>query len=331
MTDVPQPLSSDILEQQFGPTEVEVLFQDGHQRVIKTKLVATGETLEISFVRFQQTGTEAFPQIHSEIVGGTSMGKAFHKHGVAFRRQERPGGRSAIPSELASYFNELGDGQVLKVSITVGDEQLPYAEIIETYSPKVKWPERQPVVIIDNYDSFTYNLYQQVASLGYETKVFTHDAITIAELEALNPSHIIISPGPKRPENAGISIEVVKHFYKTVPLLGVCLGHQCIGEVFGSSTVVAPTIMHGKADALRHESGGLFENLPSELPVARYHSLVVDQVPAGFLRTAWSDDGSLMAMQHTTYPVFGVQFHPESFMTEHGEAMMRKFLQCRPT
>ena len=184
------------------------------------------------------------------------------------------------------------------------------------------------ILIIDNYDSFTYNLYQQIASLGYPTTVAQHDAIDIKQVKDLRPTHIVISPGPKRPQDSGVSLEVIRKFYRHIPMLGVCLGHQCIGEVFGSKTVEAPVIVHGKTDAIHHKKSGLFLNLPNPFMAARYNSLVLDTLPDEFALTAWSDDGSIMAIQHTTYPVYGVQFHPESFMTPHGNVIMKNFLQC---
>jgi len=184
------------------------------------------------------------------------------------------------------------------------------------------------VLIIDNYDSFTYNLYQQIAGLGHETIVVTHDSVTLSDIASLNPSHIVISPGPKRPADSGISQDVIRHFYKTKPILGVCLGHQCIGEIFGSHTVAAPTVMHGKSDLIYHTQTDLFEGVPNPFTGARYHSLVVDQVPNEFVKLAWSKDGSIMAMRHAHYPVYGVQFHPESFLSEHGERIMEQFLTC---
>jgi anthranilate synthase/aminodeoxychorismate synthase-like glutamine amidotransferase len=232
-----------------------------------------------------------------------------------------------------------GQGTVVKVSIVVGDRQTPYAEIVETYSPFVSWPG--PVVIIDNYDSFTYNLYQQIAGLGHAVEVFKHDAVSTDQLKRLQPSHIVISPGPGRPADSGISREVIRQFYETVPLLGVCLGHQALGEVFGSHTVAAPTIMHGKTDLIRHDGTGLFADLPNPFVAARYHSLVLDRVPVGFVKTAWSGsdanvtsdsddsgDGSIMAIRHEKLPVYGLQFHPESFLTEYGTAIMEHFLAC---
>ncbi len=183
------------------------------------------------------------------------------------------------------------------------------------------------VLIIDNYDSFTYNLYQQIGSLGHEVKVVKHDLASLDDIAAMQPSHIIISPGPRRPDNSGISLDVIKHFYKTVPILGVCLGHQCIGQIFGSKIVNAPRIMHGKTDMIYHNRSGLFQGIDSPFEAARYHSLVIDSLPEGFTKTAWSDDGSIMGIQHETYPLYGVQFHPESFMTESGNKLMENFLK----
>ena len=182
------------------------------------------------------------------------------------------------------------------------------------------------ILLIDNYDSFTYNLYQQVAGLGYAVIVVKHDEITIDEIRRLAPSHIIISPGPKTPHESGISMDVIREFHATTPILGVCLGHQCLGEVFGSKTVPAKQIVHGKRGVIHHDKRGLFQGVPEPFLAARYHSLVVDTLPDNFTLTAWSDDDTIMAMQHTTYPLYGVQFHPESFMTEHGETIMRNFL-----
>lgn len=183
------------------------------------------------------------------------------------------------------------------------------------------------ILIIDNYDSFTYNLYQQIARLSEtDVKVVQHDKITPKEIAELSPTHIVISPGPKTPKDSGISMSVIKNFYKQVPILGVCLGHQCIGEIFGSMTVHAPVIMHGKTDAIHHNKEGLFKNAPEPFTVARYNSLVVDKLPDNFILNAWSDDGSVMAMQHERYPLYGVQFHPESFMTVGGDALIKEFL-----
>lgn len=184
------------------------------------------------------------------------------------------------------------------------------------------------VLIIDNYDSFTYNLYQQIARLGYEVVVKKHDEVDIAQIETLGPSHIIISAGPKRPKDSGVSLQVIKNFYTRTPILGVCLGHQCIGEVFGSTTVNAPVIVHGKTDAIRHEGQKIFKGVPNPLIAARYNSLVIDKVPDEFMLLARSDDNTIQAIAHKKYPVYGVQFHPESFMTEQGDVLMRNFLAC---
>lgn len=182
------------------------------------------------------------------------------------------------------------------------------------------------ILLIDNYDSFTYNLYQLVASLGYDVTVAKHDQISIDDIHQFAPSHIIISPGPKTPSDSGISMDVIKKFYKTIPILGVCLGHQCIGEVFGSETVAATQIVHGKKNAIFHNQVGIFADIPSPFQAARYHSLMVNDVPSNFTLTAWSEDKTIMAMQHNDYPLYGVQFHPESFMSEHGVTLMRNFL-----
>jgi anthranilate synthase component 2 len=182
------------------------------------------------------------------------------------------------------------------------------------------------IIVIDNYDSFTYNLYQQVASLGYEVLVAKHDEISVDEIKKLAPTHIIISPGPKTPRASGISMDVIREFYKTTPILGVCLGHQCLGEVFGSNTVQAKEIVHGKRGVIHHAGVGLLRGVPSPFLAARYHSLVVDTLPQEFELVAWSDDDTIMAMQHKDYPVYGVQFHPESFMTEYGNQIVRNFL-----
>ncbi len=184
------------------------------------------------------------------------------------------------------------------------------------------------VLIIDNYDSFTYNVFQQIASLGFTVVVKQHDKITVEQIDEIDPSHIIISAGPKRPADSGISMEVIRCYYKRVPILGICLGHQCIGEVFGASVIEAPVILHGKTDAIQHNSQGIFKGVPNPLIATRYNSLVLDNVPAGLELTAKSEDRSIQAVQHTEYPLYGVQFHPESFMTEHGNILMRNFLEC---
>lgn len=188
------------------------------------------------------------------------------------------------------------------------------------------------ILLIDNYDSFTYNLSQQIATLGYNVQVVTHDAITVDEIAKLHPEKIVISPGPKSPDHSGICQDVIAAFYKTIPILGVCLGHQCIGQLFGAQVVHAPEIMHGRTSPVHHNAIGLFKGLPSPLTVARYHSLVLDAVPKNFTLTAWTDKAIIMAIKHDTYPLYGIQFHPESFMTEQGNQLMRNFLDeiCNP-
>ncbi len=182
------------------------------------------------------------------------------------------------------------------------------------------------ILIIDNYDSFTYNLYQQVESLGEKTKIFKHDEIKISEIEKLKPKKIIISPGPKRPENSGISMKVVQKFYTRIPILGVCLGHQCIGQLFGSKIVHAKNILHGKTSNIYHTENKLFERVQNPFTATRYHSLIVDKVPKDFTLTAWTKENEIMAMQHNKYPLYSVQFHPESFLTKEGSKIMKNFL-----
>ncbi len=182
------------------------------------------------------------------------------------------------------------------------------------------------ILIIDNYDSFTYNLYQQVEKLGKKTKIFKHDKISIKEIEKIKPEKIIISPGPKRPEDSGISVKVVQKFYSKTPILGVCLGHQCIGQFFSSKVLNAKTIVHGKTSKIYHSEDKLFKGLKNPFNAARYHSLILNKVPKDFIKTAWTKNNEIMAIQHKEYPVFGVQFHPESFLTEEGDKLMHNFL-----
>lgn len=188
------------------------------------------------------------------------------------------------------------------------------------------------ILLIDNYDSFTYNLYQQIAGLGEDVIVKTHDAITIDDIRTMNPDKIIISPGPKRPDNSGVSLDVIRAFYTTIPILGVCLGHQCIGQVFGARVVHAPKVMHGKTSQINHTGRGIFRNVAQGFYAARYHSLVLENCPDDFEVIAWTNESNnrvIMGIAHTVCPVFGVQFHPESFMTEDGEQIIRNFLECR--
>ena len=184
------------------------------------------------------------------------------------------------------------------------------------------------ILLIDNYDSFVYNLARYVRELGEETVVRRHDATSHEEIERLGPSHIIISPGPCSPGEAGISTEVVRRFGPTIPILGVCLGHQCIGAAYGAGIVRAGRPMHGKASRIRHDGSGLFAGLPNPFQAARYHSLVISRsgLPSELRVTASAEDGEIMAVQHTRHPVTGLQFHPESVLTEYGYVLVDRFL-----
>ncbi len=184
------------------------------------------------------------------------------------------------------------------------------------------------ILIIDNYDSFTYNLYQQIESLGAKTKVYKHDKISIAKIKTLKPSKIVISPGPKRPNDAGISMKVVQNFYTQIPILGVCLGHECIGQLFGSRITHARKILHGKTSDIYHTEDKLFKGLQNPINAARYHSLIINKVPKDFRLSAWTKENEIMAIQHKKYPLFGIQFHPESFLTEQGDKIMNNFLNA---
>lgn len=184
------------------------------------------------------------------------------------------------------------------------------------------------ILVIDNFDSFTYNLVQGFETLGEEVAVYRNDAVDVDAVQALSPSGIIISPGPGTPRSAGVCVRVIRRFYRTVPIFGVCLGHQCIGEAFGARIVHAGTVMHGKFSSITHDGRGLFAGIPQGFPAVRYHSLAVDQqtVPEEFLVCARADDGEVMGLRHECYPVFGVQFHPESIATEHGFHIMSNFI-----
>jgi len=184
------------------------------------------------------------------------------------------------------------------------------------------------VLVVDNYDSFVYNLVQYLGELGADPVVHRSDAFTLDDVEALAPDAVLISPGPGRPEDAGLSNEVITTFAGRVPILGVCLGHQCLGQIYGGDVVRAPTIMHGKTSEIHHEGGGVFAGLPSPLEATRYHSLVVDadSVPDVLEVTARTEDGVVMGLRHRELDVEGVQFHPESILTEHGHDLLRTFL-----
>ena len=184
------------------------------------------------------------------------------------------------------------------------------------------------LVMIDNYDSFTYNLVQYLGELGADVKVFRNDETTVDELKALQPERIMISPGPCTPNEAGISMDVIRAFAGEVPILGVCLGHQTIGQVYGGKVVRAPYLMHGKLSKVHHTGKGIFAGLPQDFSATRYHSLVVDRdtLPEELEVTAETSDGIIMGMQHTRYPVHGVQFHPESIASEYGHQLLANFL-----
>lgn len=188
------------------------------------------------------------------------------------------------------------------------------------------------ILLIDNYDSFVYNLARYVQELGDEPVVRRHDAISVDEILTLGPSRIIISPGPCSPSEAGISTEVVRRAGTSIPILGVCLGHQCIGAAYGGEIVRAQTPMHGKTSSIHHFGTGLFAGLPNPFTATRYHSLVIApaSVPSCLQVTATSEDGEIMAVQHTELPVYGVQFHPESILTEHGYRLLDHFLHGVP-
>ena len=186
------------------------------------------------------------------------------------------------------------------------------------------------VLVIDNYDSFVYNLVQYLGELGAEPLVHRSDELSLDEIVALDPDAVLISPGPGRPEDAGLSNAVIEHFAGRRPVLGVCLGHQCIGQVYGGDVVRAPEIMHGKTSLVRHDGTGVFAGLPNPFEATRYHSLVVarDSVPDVLEVTAWTDDGTVMGLRHRELAVEGVQFHPESILTTGGHDMLRTFLSA---
>jgi len=184
------------------------------------------------------------------------------------------------------------------------------------------------LVLIDNYDSFTYNLFQYLSELGEEVAV-VRNKTTIEEIEKMKPEKLVISPGPSTPKRAGISNEVIRYFAPRLPILGVCLGHQCIGYSYGALIGQAREIMHGKSSEIYHTGKGIFTGLPNPFSAIRYHSLVVERegLPDCLEVTAWTEDGTIMGLRHREYPVEGVQFHPESFMTEYGKELLRNFLE----
>ncbi len=190
---------------------------------------------------------------------------------------------------------------------------------------------RNMLLMIDNYDSFTYNLVQYLGELGEDLKVFRNDKISIAEIENMSPDRIVISPGPCTPREAGISVETIKHFAGKLPILGVCLGHQSIGEAFGGEVIRAPYLMHGKTSMVHHDGKTIFRGLPNPFEATRYHSLIIkrDTLPSVLEVSAWTDDGIIMGVRHRQYTVEGVQFHPESILTGAGKDLLRNFLKLK--
>ncbi|MDZ4695156.1 MAG: aminodeoxychorismate/anthranilate synthase component II [Deltaproteobacteria bacterium] len=188
------------------------------------------------------------------------------------------------------------------------------------------------LLVIDNYDSFTYNLVQYLAELGADVRVIRNDELTVDQIAALNPSHIVVSPGPCTPNEAGVSLEVVRRLSGRVPLLGVCLGHQSIGQAFGGKVIRASRVVHGKTSMIRHTGMGVFASLPNPFEATRYHSLVVERksLPPELEITAETDDGEIMGLRHRTLAVEGVQFHPESFLTLSGKDLLANFLKQSP-
>lgn len=182
--------------------------------------------------------------------------------------------------------------------------------------------------MLDNYDSFTYNLVQYLSELGAELEVYRNDELTVDELLSLKPQGIVLSPGPGRPENAGIMNELIKRVDGTIPILGVCLGYQAIAQVYGGNITYAPTLMHGKTSQIIHKKSNLFKNLPNPFVATRYHSLIVEKesLPKEFTITAYTEDDIIMAIEHKNLPIFGVQFHPESIMTPEGKDILKNFL-----
>ena len=185
------------------------------------------------------------------------------------------------------------------------------------------------LLMIDNYDSFTYNLVQYLGELGQELKVYRNNKITIAEIEAMKPERIVISPGPCTPKEAGISIDVIRHFAGKVPVLGVCLGHQAMGEAFGGDVIRAPYLMHGKTSMIHHDGKTIFAGLPNPFEATRYHSLIIkrETLPPALEISAWTEDGIIMGVRHKQFKVEGVQFHPESILTGAGKDLLRNFLK----
>ncbi len=186
------------------------------------------------------------------------------------------------------------------------------------------------LIVIDNYDSFTYNLVQMFMCYDLSIRVFRSDGISVAEVDRMNPDYLLVSPGPKAPADAGISVSLIRELHSSVPILGVCLGMQCMNEAFGGTTTRATTLMHGKTCQVRHEGSGIFHGLPSPFLAARYHSLMVAPSSPELVVTARSDDGVIMGLSHVKSPLHGVQFHPESFLTPHGFSLIENYLRMGP-
>jgi anthranilate synthase component II len=186
------------------------------------------------------------------------------------------------------------------------------------------------ILVIDNYDSFTYNLVQAMGELGADLQVVRNDKITLDDIRTMNPSHIVISPGPGNPDDGGVSLDVLMHLDTTAPVLGVCLGHQCIGQAYGGKVTRAPRLMHGKTSQIYHKGDLLFSGVPSPFEATRYHSLIVEEpIPSQLAVTAFTDEGEIMGLRHREKPVFGVQFHPESILTTYGPRILQNFLENR--
>ncbi len=228
---------------------------------------------------------------------------------------------------------ESGESRTIKLAQKGNGHKSTRLSIFEGYrsSPRTDSPPfRLMLLVIDNYDSFTYNLVQYFGELGEQLEVHRNDALTVEQVGDMRPDAIVVSPGPCSPREAGISVEVIRRYGAQIPLLGVCLGHQAIGEAYGGDVVRASRVMHGKMSQIEHDGTGLFANVPSPLGVMRYHSLVVkrETLPSGLQVTAVAadDPSEIHAMQHRHHPVWGVQFHPESILTEHGRTLLVNFL-----
>lgn len=255
---------------------------------------------------------------------------------------ESPDQQDIFPDDKRRLLQEVLDKQLFIHPVSLrtrkpirsdtGEALTSEGEIIYQ-DPKIRryipQDDSKNILIIDNYDSFTYNLVQHLGALGARLTIWRNDEFELGDIAYLNPDGIVVSPGPCTPYEAGHSIEVIKDFGSSIPTLGVCLGHQSIGAAFGAKVVRAQKIMHGKVSHISHDGSGIFERMPMNLPVTRYHSLIVQDLPDALLKNAWVDDDGtevIMGLQHAEYPIWGVQFHPESILTEDGEAMLSNFL-----